>query len=131
MFYQQLRQKHGYVDMYHTVIVLFSWSKCLEYINRKQLLLSDGQWSMVNGTFNKRKHVCLLNVSSKETEVNGSIVINMISTHIILALLWFWFDFWYFNSTFSNISTISWRPVLVVEEAGVPGENHRPWASNW
>jgi hypothetical protein len=26
---------------------------------------------------------------------------------------------------------ISWRPVLVVEEAGVPGENHRPWASNW
>jgi hypothetical protein len=30
-----------------------------------------------------------------------------------------------------NISVISWRPVLVVEEAGVPGENHRPWASNW
>jgi len=20
---------------------------------------------------------------------------------------------------------------LMVEEAGVPGENHRPWASNW
>jgi hypothetical protein len=35
-----------------------------------------------------------------------------------------------FNATFSNISTISWRPALVVEEAGVPGENHRPWASN-
>jgi hypothetical protein len=35
------------------------------------------------------------------------------------------------NATFSNISAISWRPVLVVEEAGVPGENHRPWASNW
>jgi len=32
-----------------------------------------------------------------------------------------------FNATFSNISAISWRPVLVVEEAGVPGENHRPW----
>jgi hypothetical protein len=28
------------------------------------------------------------------------------------------FDFWYFNATFSNISAISWRPVLVVEEAG-------------
>jgi hypothetical protein len=42
-----------------------------------------------------------------------------------------WFiDFWCFNATFSNISAISWRPVLVVEEAGVPGENHRPWASN-
>ena len=33
-----------------------------------------------------------------------------------------------FNATFSNISAISWRPVLVAEEAG---ENHRPWASNW
>ena len=36
-----------------------------------------------------------------------------------------------FNPTFRNISAISWRPVLVVEEARVPGENHRPWASNW
>jgi hypothetical protein len=36
-----------------------------------------------------------------------------------------------FNATFSNISAISWRQVLEVEEAGVPGENHRPWASNW
>ena len=33
-----------------------------------------------------------------------------------------------FNATFNNISAISWRPVLVVEEAG---ENHRPWTSNW
>jgi len=29
------------------------------------------------------------------------------------------------------LSAISWRPVLVVEEARVPGENHRPWESNW
>jgi hypothetical protein len=36
-----------------------------------------------------------------------------------------------FNTTFSYISAISWWPVLVVEEAGVPGENHRPWTSNW
>ena len=36
-----------------------------------------------------------------------------------------------FNTTFSNISAISWRPVLVLEEAGVPEENHRLWASNW
>jgi hypothetical protein len=32
-----------------------------------------------------------------------------------------------FNATFNNISAISWRPVLVVEETGVPGENQRPW----
>jgi hypothetical protein len=35
------------------------------------------------------------------------------------------------NATFSNILATSWRPVLVVEEAGVPGENRRPLASNW
>ena len=43
-----------------------------------------------------------------------------------------WFDwFLVLNATFRNISAISWRPVLVMEEAGVPGENHRPWANNW
>jgi hypothetical protein len=31
-----------------------------------------------------------------------------------------------FNVTFNNISVISWRSVLLVEENGVPGENHRP-----
>jgi hypothetical protein len=35
------------------------------------------------------------------------------------------------HSLYHNISAISWRPGLVVEEAGVPEENHRPWASNW
>jgi len=31
----------------------------------------------------------------------------------------------------TSLSAISWQQVLVVEEDGVPGENHRPWASNW
>ena len=47
------------------------------------------------------------------------------------AMIFDWFDFWYFNATFSSIWAISCRSVLVVEEAGVPGENHRPLASNW
>jgi hypothetical protein len=33
-------------------------------------------------------------------------------------------DLLVFNATFSNISAISWQPVLVVEEAGVSGKNH-------
>ena len=33
-----------------------------------------------------------------------------------------------FNVTFNNISVISWRSVLLVEETGVPGENHWPAA---
>jgi 2',3'-cyclic-nucleotide 2'-phosphodiesterase (5'-nucleotidase family) len=30
-----------------------------------------------------------------------------------------------FNATFNNISVILWRSVLLVEETGVPRENHR------
>jgi hypothetical protein len=36
-----------------------------------------------------------------------------------------------FNAIFNNISFISWRSVLLVEETGEPGENHRPVASHW
>jgi hypothetical protein len=34
-----------------------------------------------------------------------------------------------FNTTFNNISVIQWQSVLLVEETGVPGENHRPVVS--
>ena len=35
-----------------------------------------------------------------------------------------------FNATSNNISVISWRTVILVEETGVSGENHRPVASH-
>ena len=35
-----------------------------------------------------------------------------------------------FNATFNNISVISWRSVLLVEETRGPRENHRPVASH-
>jgi hypothetical protein len=34
------------------------------------------------------------------------------------------------NATFNNISAISWWSVLLEEETGVPGENHRPATSH-
>ena len=34
-----------------------------------------------------------------------------------------------FNATFNNISVISWRSVLLVEETGGPRVNHPPVAS--
>ena len=42
-------------------------------------------------------------------------------------------DWWImvFNITFNNISVISWRLVLLMEETGGTGENHRPVASHW
>jgi hypothetical protein len=30
-----------------------------------------------------------------------------------------------FNATFNNMSAMSWRSVLLMEETGVPGENQR------
>jgi hypothetical protein len=33
------------------------------------------------------------------------------------------------NATFNNILAILWQLVLLVEESGVPGENHQPAAS--
>jgi hypothetical protein len=35
-----------------------------------------------------------------------------------------------FNATFINVSVISWRSVLLVEQPGVQGENHRPTANH-
>ena len=44
-----------------------------------------------------------------------------------------WLKVWFivFNTAFNNISVISWLSVLLVEETGVPGENHRPAVSHW
>ena len=39
-----------------------------------------------------------------------------------------WFRFIVFNATFNNISVISWRSVLLVEDTG---EIHRPAAYHW
>jgi hypothetical protein len=36
-----------------------------------------------------------------------------------------------FNTTYHNISVILWQSVLLVEETGVPGENHQPVVSHW
>ena len=36
-----------------------------------------------------------------------------------------------FNATFNNISAISSWSVLLVEETGGPGKNHRPVVSHW
>jgi uncharacterized DUF497 family protein len=49
-----------------------------------------------------------------------------VGTINILGLVWFMV----FNSTFNNISVISWRSALLAEETEEHGENHRPAAGN-
>jgi hypothetical protein len=41
-----------------------------------------------------------------------------------------WFGVMMFNATFNNISVILWWSILLVEEIGGSGENHRPAASH-
>jgi hypothetical protein len=52
----------------------------------------------------------------------------------ILIVIYFVFNIIYydmvFNATFNNTSVISWRLILLVEETGIPRENHRPTASH-
>jgi hypothetical protein len=36
-----------------------------------------------------------------------------------------------FNATFNNITVTMRQSDLLVEEIGVPGENHRPLTSHW
>ena len=57
--------------------------------------------------------------------------------YIKLKTIWHWNDcrvsvmVIVFKATFNNSSIISWWPVLLVDETGVPGENHQPVASHW
>ena len=46
--------------------------------------------------------------------------------HSLILVVWFLV----FDATFNNISVISWQSVLLVEETGVPRENHRPAESH-
>ena len=46
-------------------------------------------------------------------------------------LLWIRVVDMVFNATLNNISVISWRSVLLVEETGVPEDNHQLAASYW
>jgi len=65
--------------------------------------------------------------------VHGLFWLNWVFKQLQLVHAWnlrFRFRFMVFNATFNNISVISWRSVLFVEEK-VPGENHRPVVSHW
>ena len=67
---------------------------------------------------------CLISVTCmKNPYTMRSILIQQVIALFIMI--------WLIFGVLMPLSAISWWPVLVVEEAGVPGENHQPWASNW
>ena len=66
-----------------------------------------------------------LKSQSKAVNLSGKLV-----TEIAESL---WVRVMMFNATFNNISVTSWwsHLLILVEEIGVPGENHRPVASHY
>jgi hypothetical protein len=70
---------------------------------------------------------------SKISSFNIKFVIqhaNHYTTYAVPGLLMEVNWFMVLNATFNNISVISWWSVLLVEETGVSGENHRLVASH-
>jgi len=61
-----------------------------------------------------------------ENGMNGK----MVRTFNIFDLFVVLYGVMVFNTTFNNISVISWRSVLLVEETRVPRENYQPVASH-
>ena len=55
---------------------------------------------------------------------------NIQATLNLWGFIRLWVSVMVFNTTFNNISAISCRSVLLLEEIVVPGENHRPAASH-
>ena len=65
---------------------------------------------------------------------NPNIEVLSSSTFFAQLLYFNWIKVYRFivlNVPFNNISVISWRSVLLVEETGVPSKNHLPVASHW
>ena len=56
--------------------------------------------------------------------------VNIISYICVFEQGWGWWVM-VFNATFNNISAMTCRSELLVEETGVPGEKHIPAACHW
>ena len=65
------------------------------------------------------------NPISQLTRISNTIVVELGNLHLKIRVI-----LMVLNATFNNISVISWQSILLVEENGGPGENHRPTANN-
>ena len=80
------------------------------------------KWLQIQNLFEKWKEILCTRIYIYKHTVTGKCIICPVG-----SLIWFMV----FNATFNNILGFLWRSVLLVEETGIPGENHRPVASDW
>ena len=62
---------------------------------------------------------------------NWPLISNWLIWIVSSGQVWFRSRFMVSNATFKNISVISWRSVVLVEETRVSGEKHPPVISHW
>jgi hypothetical protein len=95
------------------------------YISRLHARLVREEQYNTHKLFDDSQNGIFVNNIKIKGKQSGGIRVRLGYGVIYMGLLWIMV----FNATFNNISGISWRSVLLMEETGVPGENHRPAAS--
>jgi len=70
-------------------------------------------------------------INTKNTTTKHLCIVFPNFSYDTMAMLFSLGGFIVFYATLNNISVISRRSVLLLEETGVPGENHWPVASHW
>ena len=113
-----------------TMVLWCQWNKRLISLSEITVFLSLGNLGISQASMFKKKifktvpteayfgvHIFMLKSWYWHTKVSQKIVVCI---SVIVT-----------NATFNNISIISWRSVLLVEESGVPVESHRPDVGHW
>jgi hypothetical protein len=113
-----------------TMVLWCQWNKRLISLSEITVFLSLGNLGISQASICRKKifktvpteayfgiHICMLKSWYWHTTVSQKIVVCI---SVIVT-----------NATFNNISIISWRSVLLVEESGVPVESHRPDVGHW
>jgi len=120
---ESLTNKTGFINgILHNIFLYFSWDIQQITLN----LNSFDFWSYISIIF--RAHcsyaICLL--TSFLLFVFCLTVLNnweLVTVPRVMAMMP--------NEIFNNISVMSWWSVLLVDETGIPGRNHRPNTSQW
>ena len=119
------------------------WLYCLHFCNIVMLCFVRGNYQ----TYVNNWHTCQIQYTCVKYSTHLSNTVHMCqiqytcvkySTHVSYTVHMCQIQYtcvrvivMVFNATFNNISVISWRTVLLVEETRVPVENLRPAASHW
>jgi isovaleryl-CoA dehydrogenase len=74
-------------------------------------------------SYGASSNLCINQIVRNGTEAQKDKYLTKVNSTVIVRVV-------VFNATFHNISVMSWRSVLLVEETVVPEEIHRPVASH-